>query len=745
MAALAAAVAAGAVWLRHIPGASYAALMLLSVGSAMALVMWRGRSPRLWVALALALFGLAALRAGTGAKAAQGIAKYSEEAVLTGEVAMDSGRYGGKFGCFLRVIEDSSGTFFPGEKVMADLPQLGEAPGWGERVTMRADLARFRADIKEYAGMARCSEIMGREPSGSALHALVNRLRSSFEDFCRMDVGGGSEGSLMSGMIMGDVGRLDGETATALRRAGLSHLCAASGLHAGILAGMVTALLARMGLSRSATAAAVFATLALYVMMVGGRSPIVRASLLVPLALAAYLAASRYHPLSALSMVFISMILWEPGLLDELSFQMSFSAAFGIVLFSGPILRAMHPLKGKVAGLAACTLAAQMSVAPLTAARFGELSLVAPLVNMMVLPGMPVAMGSGILGGLARAADIPLLPWILGKAGRLFACYIFRVSEVMGSLRFSTIYLAQVPKWAIALYALLVIAILAASRSVLLQRGLLAALLVMTVTMACSSGLGAGITSTRVIFFDVGQGDCFLFESRGGIRIMIDGGEDEAKARDRVQRYGIRHLDAVILSHPDSDHVGGLDAVMEECRVDLVLETGAKGGDPYLQWRRSVEEEGSQTILATAGCRIELGDVTVEVMGPLPEAVMDGAGNDASLVCRVSTPELSLLATGDIEEGEELELLATAGDIHADVLKVPHHGGFAESGEWFFQGVGARVAVISVGRDNRYGHPHAATLQALAAAGSSAYRTDELGDIIVESKEGGRLAVSHAR
>ena len=202
----------------------------------------------------------------------------------------------------------------------------------------------------------------------------------------------------------------------------------------------------------------------------------------------------------------------------------------------------------------------------------------------------------------------------------------------------------------------------------------------------------------------------------------------------------MRRIDLVILTHPDADHVGGLGAALDECEVLAVMETGQAGGAVWRDFREKVELEGACSIDAAAGDVFDLNDLRVEVIAPSREAESAGeaaAGNNLSLVCRLSGPGFSLLVTGDIEEEEEEWLMQTGRDLRADVLKVPHHGGFAASSGRFFARTMPLLSVISVGKDNKYGHPTDATLHELERSGSRIYRTDEGGDIIIETGRSG--------
>ena len=239
---------------------------------------------------------------------------------------------------------------------------------------------------------------------------------------------------------------------------------------------------------------------------------------------------------------------------------------------------------------------------------------------------------------------------------------------------------------------------------------------------------------------DVGQGDALLLVTPGGERMLVDGGPGKSGVLAGLGRRWPpwdRRLDLVVLSHPDADHVGGLAAVLERYRVGLVLDPQLEGhSGEAAAWLAGLRLEGATVVRAVRGQRIQLdpsAGVSARVLWP-PEARrldLDPPTNNNAVVLLVEYGQIALLLTGDIEAPVEEALLASVAPIEADVLKVAHHGSAGSSGTDFIAAVKPRLAVISVGADNSFGHPAPAALERLA--GVAIRRTDRDGTIEVIS------------
>lgn len=238
----------------------------------------------------------------------------------------------------------------------------------------------------------------------------------------------------------------------------------------------------------------------------------------------------------------------------------------------------------------------------------------------------------------------------------------------------------------------------------------------------------------RVIFLDVGQGDAILIE-QGGRQILIDGGPSGQVLMDKIGRYvpfWDRKIEMVIATHPDADHITGLVDALEKYSIGAVMETGATSDSQiFKKMEETIQEKDIRKIAAERGEKINLGNVAaMEILSPGPETPISTQDtNAASIVAKLISGDNSFLFTGDLPSEQEIGLIKSQTDLKADILKISHHGSkYATSAE-FLEAVQPQEAVISVGRNNRYGHPAPEILERLKNKNIKIWRTDESGDI----------------
>lgn len=256
----------------------------------------------------------------------------------------------------------------------------------------------------------------------------------------------------------------------------------------------------------------------------------------------------------------------------------------------------------------------------------------------------------------------------------------------------------------------------------------LAAVLAAVIFYSHSEGL-------KVVFFDVGQGDAILI-SQGNSQILIDGGRDGKLLLEKLGRYvpfWDRQIEAVIATHPDQDHIGGLADVLRTYHVGEIIETNARSdSQTYKAWEEEIGKIGIEKIEAIKGLKINFSEggylETVFPFFAIGETDEQNS-NAGSVVVKLAWGENSFLFTGDLPAEQEEELIRSRGDLKAAVLKVAHHGSKYSTSEKFLEAVEPYDAVISAGKNNRYGHPAPEVLEKLKAKGVKILRTDERGDI----------------
>lgn len=241
-----------------------------------------------------------------------------------------------------------------------------------------------------------------------------------------------------------------------------------------------------------------------------------------------------------------------------------------------------------------------------------------------------------------------------------------------------------------------------------------------------------------VAFLDVGQGDAIYIEAPNGNQLLIDGGPSSGvllRALGEVMPFWDRSIDVVLATHPDQDHVGGLPAVIDRMRVDGVVTTeNTSGTGAYGAFEKAILEKHPQRILARAGERIILDDgVVLEILFP-DRSAAGWDTNAGSIVAKLSYGDESFLFMGDSPESIERYLISkNSGVLHANVLKLGHHGSRTSNSKVFLSAVGPEYAVISVGKDNKYGHPHKEVLDLLANLKIPTISTVDHGTIVFKT------------
>ena len=257
---------------------------------------------------------------------------------------------------------------------------------------------------------------------------------------------------------------------------------------------------------------------------------------------------------------------------------------------------------------------------------------------------------------------------------------------------------------------------------------------------------GNGILT--VAFLDVGQGDAIYIESPNGNQILIDGGPGKAVLRElsKVMSFYDRSIDVVLATHADQDHVGGLPDVLQKYQTDIFMETGVSGpSSSYEQLEKNVADKNIKKILARRGMVVDLGDGAIlQILFP----DRDPTGmetNMSSIVARLVYGENEFLFTGDspqaiekylvsLSQGQTFGTGAVQGlTLISDVLKAGHHGSKTSNSAEFVSAVSPQYAVISVGKDNRYGHPNQETLDTFTNFGAQILRTDQSGRVVLKS------------
>lgn len=568
------------------------------------------------------------------------------------------------------------------------------------------------------------------------------------------------EAALLSGILLGSDEGIPRSLLDQFRAVGTAHIIAISGFNITIISAALVKLLNRF-LQRYAALVAAIGLIALYTVLVGAEPPVVRAAIMGGLAALALIVGRRSDALVSLVVAAWLMTAWHPFALWDVSFQISFIATLGLIVYLERLQRGVARMLGKLVALETAerltqllresllaTSAAQITVLPLIAYHFGQFSPLALLANLLVLPVQPMIM---YLGSTAALVGLAFLPTgqLLGWAAWLFLAYTVGVTELLSRWASPANAAGRLhPSLLIAYYVLLAWLTLRPApgsvslksvarllRAKVVQRASMAALVIvlMLVWMAVFR-LPDG--RLHVTFLDVGQGDAILIHTPCGHRILIDGGPSPAlvlQALGRRLPIWDRRIDLVLLTHPHDDHLRGLLDVVARYQVRQVLESETQAPSSLAkQWQQALQDQCTPHLSVASPLHVDLGDGPV--MQIFPAHVQ---GEENWLVMRLSWHNVSFLFTGDLEADELFRLANEGWPLSCTVLKVPHHGSDDSLNEPLLTTLQPQLAVISVGADNRFAHPAPSTLELLAQAGVQTLRTDQAGDIEVTVDQSG--------
>ena len=497
-------------------------------------------------------------------------------------------------------------------------------------------------------------------------------------------------------------------------------------------------------LPRLATEIAILLAIGGYVLAVGWQPSVVRAGVAGALASIAWLAARERDPWWLLLAGAIVLLAWNPYSLLEPGFQLSFAAVTAIFVGSGPLLRVLegYPVPRPLALVFAISTVCGVATAPILWLHFGAVPIYSVLANALAAPVVAGLLGLALIAGLL-APVAPSAAFALAWLDGWLAAYLVACARAVARLPFAQLTSGR---------ALLALVAAIAGTWIILRlrtpRPFRALVLLGIASVALVAWTSRGgppppppPNGLRVTFLDVGQGDGCLVEAPG-VRILVDEGPPEARVADQLRRLGVRSLTALVLTHPQRDHIGGAAEVLRKLRVGFVLDPRLATSGP--EERESLAEARNRkvrVVAARAGHAFRLGALRVAILWP------DGAGfqgedpNLRAIVLLVSYGAVDLLLTADAESDVTLPL----DPPPVEILKVAHHGSADEGLGELLERTRPDVAVISVGLGNDYGHPTPSTIGTLEREpGLRLFRTDLDGRVVVES-DGTRLWVRSER
>lgn len=519
----------------------------------------------------------------------------------------------------------------------------------------------------------------------------------------------------------------------AFKVCGLAHIVAVSGAHLAIVAALLGVVLAWMKVPRLVSIFMASSLVIAYLVFAGIPISALRAAAMVVLALFAFTAKRRSFPLNALGLCIAALIVISPESALSVSLYLSAGSTLGILLFAslisswfGDVPKAADSFLVQPLSL---TASSNIAALPLSMAMFSQLPLIAPLSNIVAAPLFSAACIAGLIAAIAGVA-IPVAAPVAVFAASVAASPLVFAVHMFASIPYASIAvdLPVVPM--IAVTCAMMAALYVLWPHLTLKRlGCISAAAAVLCASLVFIRLPAG---DRICMLDVGQGDSFLLES-SGMSALVDTGNSDSKLRDAIAEHGVRHLDAVFISHSDEDHCACLDSLSDYVQIDCVYIASdmLKCTCSKCTALRKVafDATGRDAVGLSVGDRLDMGNFCIDVIWP--EKFEDEGGNADSLCLYVQDDcdsdgiaDMRALFCGDAEEDQISKMVQSGriGDI--DILKVGHHGSRVSVSPELLEVLRPECALISVGANNRYGHPTQDALSALEGAGSTVFRSD---------------------
>lgn len=604
------------------------------------------------------------------------------------------------------------------------------------------------------------------------LYEIRQRIRHIFQTILERDA---DKAGLFSAIVLGDRSGVESEVKTLYQKNGIAHILAVSGLHISLI-GMGLFKILRKQFYIPVSAILSGSVMILFCILSGGSASAIRATVMFLLRMVAQMRGKTFDLLTGLSIAGMLLLFTNPLNLTNSAFLLSFGAILGLGL-TGHMTEAFLSIRSD-AGKAFCaSFSVFLMTAPILMSVYYEISLFSILLNLAVIPLMSLILGSGILGGVSGLLSLAVARFSIGM-GTFLLSFVEILCRILDHLPFLVLITGAPGNVRILLfYGLLLSGTAIFGRAArrervrssfgkgkvlsgkdegasdLKKRGLRKKFIfcVWVVVLFLILFVKMPQRDLRITFIDVDQGDCILLEMPSGDVALIDGGSSSVaevgsrRMESALKYLGIAEIDYAFISHTDRDHLSGLLELMQEsgagsiCIHHLCLPEFEETENQRLLLDAAGEKE-IPVMFLSAGMSFSFGDVQLSCLHPFAGRVYPDA-NAASCVLSLTYGDYSALFTGDLGQDGEQELLHHYSSLSHDLLKVGHHGSRDASSDAFLKAVSPKMAVISAGVKNPYGHPHPETMERLERCGAQSYVTAERGQITVQVNRQGAVTV----
>lgn len=543
--------------------------------------------------------------------------------------------------------------------------------------------------------------------------------------------------SLIKGIVLGQYSYLEEEDILKFRELGLAHILAVSGLHIGIISGFLIYVLSHLGIKRKYSVYFTLFVLWVYGYLIGFPPSLLRAIIMLSIYFLSFIFAEPYDGINSLFFALFVMIIINPMWIFNLGFQLSFMATFSIIYFTPKIRDVFYSYDGKILRTIWGLLGVQIGLLPLQAYYFNRIYLISIMANLILAPilGLALIIGTTMI---ALSYTLTVFNPIVGKILDLVLTLEIHMANLFYSLGMGILKIHSPSFFEIIMYFVILLFLFRVIDLKYLDYKIKKAFLIYLIILVLfNTAVIMTDNSMEIHFLDVGQGDSILLRTKKGDYLVDTGGNifdsfDIGKniTLPYLEKLGIKRLRGVFITHFDDDHSKALPFLLDNISIDHII-VSYEDYDNYIF--REVKERGKSPLLLKENDKINLDkNTTIKVLGPSENLKNNSSSpNNLSLVFLLTYFDHKVLFTGDMEKDAEYELVdKIEGPV--DILKVPHHGSNTSSTEELLDIIKPEIGVISLGRNNFYGHPNVEVLERYNKLGTEVYRTDTEGMILVK-------------
>lgn len=597
---------------------------------------------------------------------------------------------------------------------------------------------------------------------------LANKVRNSMKRKIEQNLPNETN-ELLSGMLIGEKSNLQKEIQEDFRDSSLSHVLAISGMHVSYVMIGITFVINKLKFSKKMSKIVTILILLFFIILTGKTASVTRACFMSSYIILASLLHKKAHVLGSISISLLIILIINPYFILDIGLQLSYGGTIGIVLIypilkkykkkkedkTGRIKKVLYKIKDKIIDTILITISANLVIFPIVLFHYNIMSFTFIISNLLISPIIGIIIILGFLSVFSSYIVSPISK-VMFFFLQILLSVLAQIAHFCAGLPLSKVYFPTPKIYVIIIYYLFLIYIILVKNKIITGKKIgKKVFIIFTIIVIILNLILNFIPKTFTIsFIDVGQGDSMLISTPKGKNIIVDGGGSRDETTFNIGKQtlipyllnkGITKLDYIIISHFDSDHVGGILSVLEELKAEKVIICEQEENENYKRFKEIVKNKKIKVYVVKKGDNLKIEEnIWLNILWPKDERIKENAINNNSIVAKLNYKSFSILLTGDIEKIAENEILKeyeNSNILNANILKVAHHGSKSSSIKEFLEKVKPQIALIGVGEKNTFGHPNAGVLNRLENLNTKIYRTDEKGEITIKIDDKGKVKI----